>query len=114
MSTTPGPVERDSTTMSDESTEPDTRVEYRGAGVMWGAIALFVALLLLIVLVFQNTHDVAYEVFWVDAEAPLALIIVIVIALTVLATEAVGLVWRRRSRARRRERDELQRLRRQS
>lgn len=113
MSTTPGPAERDSSTLNDEPTSPDTRVEYRGAGVMWGAIALFVTLVLLVVLVFQNTHDVPYEVFWIDAEAPLALIIVIVIALTVLATEAVGLVWRRRSRARRRERDELKRLRRQ-
>ncbi len=100
--------------MSDESTEPDTRVEYRGAGVMWGAIALFVTLVLLVVLVFQNTQDVPYEVFWIDADAPLALIIVIVIALTVIATEAVGLVWRRRSRSRRQEREELKRLRRQS
>jgi uncharacterized integral membrane protein len=114
MTTTPGPAERDSSTTSEGPTEPDTRVEYRGAGVMWGAIALFVTLVLLIVLVFQNTHDVAYEVFWVDAEAPLALIIVIVVALTVVASEAIGLVWRRRSRARRREHDELQRLRRQS
>jgi uncharacterized integral membrane protein len=114
MTTTPGPAERDGSTTSEASTEPNTRVEYRGAGVMWGAIALFVTLVLLIVLVFQNTHDVAYEVFWVDAEAPLALIIVIVVALTVVATEAVGLVWRRRSRARRREHDELQRLRRRS
>ena len=114
MSTMPGPAERDISTTGDDATGTDTRVEYRGAGVMWGAIAFFLALLLLVVLVLQNTQDVAYNLFWVDGEAPLALIIVIVVALTILASEAIGLAWRRRSRARRRDRDELERLRRQS
>lgn len=88
-----------------------TTVEYRGTGVMWSAVALLVGIGLLVIIALQNTHDVPIDVLWFDFEAPLALLVIVVIAVTVLVTEAVGLIWRRRRRTRRSEHDELQRLR---
>jgi uncharacterized integral membrane protein len=78
---------------------------------MWSAVALLVGLALLVIVALQNTHDVAIDVLWFDFEAPLSLLVLVVVGITIVVTEAVGLIWRRRRRTQRRERDELERLR---
>jgi uncharacterized integral membrane protein len=91
----------------------ETVTEYRGAGIMWTAVALIVALALFVVVALQNTHDVTFEVLWFDFAVPLILVIAITFAVALVIGEAVGFVWRRRRRRQLRDRDELRRLRRQ-
>ena len=99
-----------------DSPRPADRAEpvrdYRGTGIMWTALALIAALALLVIVAFQNTHDVMFEFLWWDTPLPLILILLITFGLAVLVAESVGFVWRHRRRRRLRERDELKRLRR--
>lgn len=91
----------------------DTSVvrEYRGAGIMWGGIALVVLAAAFVVVAVQNAHDVEFRFLWLTASTPLVLVIAVTIALTLLVDEVVGFWWRRRRRAHLREREELRRLR---
>lgn len=107
--------ERTSTHPTDSATAPDreeTVRDYRGTGIMWTALALIAALALLVIVAFQNTHDVVFDFLLWDAQIPLILILLITFGLAVLASESIGFVWRHRRRRRLRERDELKRLRR--
>lgn len=90
---------------------PDPVREYPGTGIMWSGIALIVLLTLLVVLAFQNTQAVDFDFLWFDTLVSLSLILAITAGIAVVATEAVGFVWRHRRRKLRRERDELKRLR---
>jgi uncharacterized integral membrane protein len=85
--------------------------EYRGAGIMWGAIALVLVAAAFVIVAVQNAHDVEFEFLWMSVSTPLILIIAITIAVTLVIDEAVGLLWRRQRRNRLREREELRRLR---
>lgn len=89
----------------------DTGREYRGAGIMWSAVALLVAIAAFLVVVVQNTHDVVFEFLWFDTTISLSLALAITFGTALVLGEVIGFVWRRRRRTRRRERDELKRLR---
>lgn len=78
---------------------------------MWSAVALLTALAALLVVIIQNTHDVAFEFLWFDVQTPLSLVLAITFGVALVVGEVVGFVWRRRRRTRMRERDELRRLR---
>lgn len=114
-------------TFSDETTAATTNAtrdastpqgetvrEYRGTGIMWSAVALLIAIAALVVVIFQNTHDVEFDFLWFDVATPLSLVLAITFGLALLLGEVIGFVWRRRRRTRLREREELRRLRKQS
>ncbi len=104
----------DSAASTTSTNGTDTVREYRGTGIMWTGLALLAALALLVIVAFQNTHDVVFDFLWWEAQIPLILILLITFALAVLASETIGFVWRHRRRRRLRERDELERLRREN
>jgi uncharacterized integral membrane protein len=107
--------------MSDDSVNPadppeetlggTPQVTHAGSGVAWGAVIILVALALLVVFAIQNTDPVPVEFLWLDGEYPLALVILITVAVVVLLVELFGLLYRRRRRKRVAERQELKRLR---
>jgi len=97
------------TAPAEQSGEPVR--EYRGTGIMWSAVALLTAIAALLVVIIQNTHDVAFEFLWFDVQTPLSLVLAITFGVALVVGEVVGFVWRRRRRTRMRERDELRRLR---
>jgi len=86
-------------------------IERTGPGFAWGAMIIFVALALLVVFAIQNTNPVPVEFLWLDGEYPLALVILITVAVVVLLVELFGLLYRRRRRKRVAERQELKRFR---
>lgn len=94
----------------DASREEPVR-EYRGTGIIWSAVALLAAIVAIVVVVIQNTHDVEFDFLWFDVSMPLSLILAITFGLALVLGEVTGFVWRRRRRTRLRERDELRRLR---
>ncbi|MDW3214375.1 MAG: lipopolysaccharide assembly protein LapA domain-containing protein [Ilumatobacteraceae bacterium] len=108
---------RDQSSETDEASSArsadraDTVEEYRGTGIMWTGFALVAALALLVVVAFQNTHDVGFEFLWFETQLPLILILLITFGLAVLGAESIGFVWRHRRRRRLQERAELKRLR---
>ena len=59
----------------------------------------------------QNTDPVPVTFLWMDGEYPLALVILITAAVTVLLTWLVGVAYRRRRKRRRAEQQELKRYR---
>lgn len=91
--------------------EPETIRDYRGTGVVWGAILVLVLAVALIIAAFQNGQDVEFDFLWIDTTAPLVLILAIAIAAAIVVDEIVGFLWRRSRRNRLRDRDELERLR---
>ena len=107
--------------MSDDSLNPTdppeetlggtSQVTHTGSGVAWGAVVIFLALALLVVFAIQNTNPVPVEFLWLDGEYPLALVILITVAVVVLLVELFGLLYRRRRRKRVAERQELKRFR---
>lgn len=94
-----------------ESRDPQPVTEYRGAGIMWTAVGVVLTIALAVIVSFQNTQDVAIEFLWLDASMPLVLLLLVAVGSTVVVTEAIGLVWRRRRRHRLREQQELRELR---
>lgn len=100
---------------TDESSPTGAPVrDYRGAGIMWTAVAPVVAVALFVVVALQNTQDVDFSFLWFDVSAPLILILAITFGAALVVGEVIGFVWRRRRRTRLRERDELRRLRKKS
>jgi len=107
--------------MSDDSLNPaqppeetlggTSQVTHAGSGVAWGAVLIFLALALLVIFAIQNTNPVQVEFLWLDGEYPLALVILITVAVVVLLVELFGLLYRRRRRKRVAERQELKRFR---
>lgn len=107
--------------MSDDTVNPadppeetlggTTQVTHAGSGMAWGAVVILVALALLVVFAIQNTDPVPVEFLWLDGEYPLALVILITVAVVVLLVELFGLLYRRRRRKRVAERQELKRFR---
>lgn len=91
--------------------EGETVREYRGTGIIWSAVGLLLAITALVVVIIQNTHDVAFEFLWFDVETPLSLVLAITFGVALVMGEVIGFVWRRRRRTRLREREELRRLR---
>ena len=96
----------------DASAEEPTQVADR-PGVPWGLAGFLLAVVLLVIFVVQNVQEVALRFLAWEGEYPLALIIIVVIAISVLLDEFLGAALRRRRRRRRAEKEELRRLRRQ-
>ena len=82
-----------------------------GGGLSWGVVVFLICALLFVVFVVQNVDDVPIKLFGWETTLPLALVIVMTAVLSVVADEIVGVVRRRRRRARQAERDELHRYR---
>ena len=72
---------------------------------------MLLALALLVVFAVQNTDPVPVEFLWTDGEFPLALVILITVAIVVLLVELFGMFYRRRRRKRLAERQELRKFR---
>lgn len=106
---THGPARSSDAEGTETTSEPQT--EYRGAGIMWGAIALVLVAAAFVIVAMQNAHDVEFDFLWWSVSTPLILIIAITIAVTLVIDELVGLLWRRQRRSRLRDREELRRLR---
>lgn len=90
--------------------EPTVR-EYRGTGVFWILVALFVPLVLLIVMLAQNSGRVTFNFLWWDLHPPLYVILLITAAAAAAVTEAAAAAWRHQRRRVRTERSELAALR---
>lgn len=88
--------------------------EYRGTGVFWILVTLFVPLLLLIVMLIQNAEPVAFEFLVWKFEPPLYGVILVAALAGAALTEGMAAAWRHQRRRVRTERSELQRLRAQS
>lgn len=107
--------------MSDDSLNPadppeevlggPAETERVGSGVAWGAVILLLGLALVVVFAVQNTEPVPVEFLWLDGDSPLALVILITVALVVLLVQLFGMAYRRRRRKRLSERQELRRFR---
>jgi uncharacterized integral membrane protein len=97
--------------LPEETLGGSTQVTHAGSGMAWGAVVILVALALLVVFAIQNTDPVPVEFLWLDGEYPLALVILITVAVVVLLVELFGLLYRRRRRKRVAERQELKRFR---
>lgn len=77
----------------------------------WGAVVLLLGLVLVVIFAVQNTDPVPVEFLWLDGDHPLALVILITVAVVVLLVELSGMFYRRRRRKRLAERHELKRFR---
>lgn len=86
-------------------------MEEAGPGVPWGLTVALILALLLVVFAVQNTQTVALTFLGWAWEFPLVVIIVSVAVVSIVATELLGWVMRRRRTRRARERQELKRLR---
>ena len=82
-----------------------------GSGLPWGALIALVGIAITVVFAVQNTDPVPVTFLWMDGEYPLALVILITAAVTVLLTWLVGVAYRRRRKRRRAEQQELKRYR---
>jgi uncharacterized integral membrane protein len=96
----------------DRPAKEPTQVAER-PGVPWGLAGFLLGVLLLVVFVVQNVQEVALRFLGWEGEYPLALIIIVVIAISILLDEFLGAALRRRRRQRKAEKEELRRLRRE-
>jgi uncharacterized integral membrane protein len=85
--------------------------EYRGTGVFWSLLLLFVPLVLLIVMLIQNSEAIAFEFLWLEFDPPLYAVILVAALAGAALTEGLAAAWRRQRRRVRTERSELQHLR---
>lgn len=102
-STSPSPT--------DPSTAGPPVKEYRGTGVFWVLAAIFVPLVLLIVMLAQNSGRVPFRFLWWDLNPPLYVIMLVTAAAAAALTEAAAAMWRHQRRRVRTERSELAALR---
>lgn len=93
--------------------EPVVVNQYRGTGVSFVLLGLFVVLVVGIIVLAQNTDGVPFEFLWFEAEPPLFVLLLATGAAAAAATLVVAEIWRRRRRRQRTEHEELQRLRRE-
>ncbi len=95
----------------EETLGGDAEVTHSGSGVAWGAVIILLGLALVVVFAVQNTEPVPIEFMWLDGEFPLALVILITVAVVVLLAELLGMAYRRRRRRRHTDRQELKKFR---
>lgn len=82
------------------------------ARIRWGLVAFIVLALAVIILSAQNTQEVELNALGWTARAPLVVIILVTVLVTVVLDELVGVILRARRRKRLAEKEELRRLRR--
>jgi len=96
--------------------QPDPDVEEHSAGLVsrirWGLVSFIVLAIVVIILAAQNTQEVELKALGWTAQAPLVVIILVTVLVTVILDELVGLILRSRKKKRLAERAELERLRR--
>lgn len=78
------------------SGKPDR--EYVGAGFIGGVVVLLVLGILLVALIAQNADQVPFRLLWLEADIPLAALLLGTAVAAILLSELVGLIWRRRRR----------------
>lgn len=91
---------------------PPTPVE-RPAGLPWRLTVFLMMTVLIVVFAVQNTQDVELRFLGWSWQLPLVIVILIAVVVSVILDEVLGGIIKRRRLHRRREREELQRLRRQ-
>jgi uncharacterized integral membrane protein len=89
----------------------ETKPAGQGTGIAWGIILLFLGIAAVAIFAAQNTDPVPVKFLWMEDSFPLSIVILVVAAAAVLLTELAGLVYRKRRRVRRAEKEELRRLR---
>jgi uncharacterized integral membrane protein len=99
------------TTWDDKAQEAKEASESFLSKIRWGLVAFIVISVVVIVLSAQNTQVVNVKSFWWEAEAPLVVIILVTVLITVILDELVGLLIRWQRRKRDADRDELRQLR---
>lgn len=77
----------------------------------WRVAVILLIGTIVVVFAIQNTQSVELQFLGWDWSMPLVIVILVTLVLSVLADEIIGGIVRRRRVRRRRERDELQRLR---
>ncbi len=99
-------------TAPDENELPESAPgEDPGSGLPWGALIALLGIAITVVFAVQNTDPVPVQFLWMDGEYPLALVILITAAATVLLTWLVGVAYRRRRKRRHAEQQELKQYR---
>ncbi len=78
--------------------EPDAPAP--SSGLAWGAIFILLFVALVVVFAIQNTRNVSIDFLWMSGNFSLALVILVTTGITILVTEVVGLIYRRRRRKR--------------
>lgn len=95
----------------DPGGEPLERPDRQPADVPWGLLAAMLLMVAIIILAGQNTQEVELNYLGWSVQAPLVVIVLSTAVVSMLLDELIGVVWRRRKLGRRREREELRRLR---
>ncbi len=98
----------------DFETPHDPSVPSLVSRIRWGLITFIILAVAVIILAGQNTQEVELRALGWTARAPLAVIILTTVLVTVILDELVGLILRSRRHKRHAERTELERLRRES
>jgi uncharacterized integral membrane protein len=73
-------------------------VRYESSGVAAGVITLLLAGALIVAVVAQNSDDVPFDFLWWSLTAPLAVLLLCAVLLTLIVDQLVGAIWRRRRR----------------
>ena len=99
------------TSWSETPPEPGAASASFISKIRWGLVAFIAISVVVIVLAYQNTQDVHVKAFWWETDAPLVVIIMATVLITVILDELVGLIIRWRKRKREAEMEELRLLR---
>lgn len=104
---------------SDAGPAPETEVSVDHAPgliarIRWGLVTFIVLSIIVIILAAQNTQEVELNALGWTATAPLVVIILVTVLVTVVLDELVGLILRARKKRRLAEKAELERLRRKA
>lgn len=108
---TPGPAKQAAETPAKQTRETEER-SFLATGLFWSMAAGVTAAIMLIVLIVQNTERVAVEFLGFDWSTPLVAVILVSLLIGIILDEAIGVLFRRRRRRVKQERQELDRLRR--
>ena len=102
-------MEKAGTSMTE--TGSPSRGRWRGTGIYWGLIAGLVIAAAVVIGITQNSQrvDVKYLVW--KGHAPLAVVLLATVVVTVALTAVAGVLWRRARRHQLTQRDELKNLR---
>jgi uncharacterized integral membrane protein len=91
--------------------EPEKQRVFVGTGLFWGLILGLLLAAALVIFIFQNTQTVEVEWLGFTFTAPLIGLLLATALIAVIVDQIAGLLFRRRRRRLRTEREELQRLR---
>ncbi len=80
-------------------------------GFPWGGLLAALALAVVVIFAVQNTDPVSVRFLVWDTELPLATVILIAVAATLIMTVIIGAIYRRRRLRRRAEKETLKKLR---